>query len=193
MKPDEPREWKRQLLARLSGDAEDAPDDVGAREAGGAAGAVLEILRITRNLARAIPGAVDGVEMVDRNKYDFVTSRLETILSFDDFSLAEYSYASASEPGGRPGLRIWLQRGEPRSIVEVILFEDVVAWRVDERGNKLSETLLTLSVDEQGAVSVLSHRLGSDCEGADYRTCLAAAFCAPVERYRLSDRHPHAV
>jgi hypothetical protein len=183
MKPDEPREWKRRLLARLSSDADNAPDDVAVREAGNPAGAVLEILRVTRSLARAISGAVDGVEMLDRNKYDFVAGRIETILSFDDFSLAEYSYASASEPGKRPGLRIWLQRGEPRSIVEVILFEDVVAWRVDERGNKLSETLLTLSVDEHGAVSVLSHRLGRDCDGAEYRTCLAAAFCAPVERY----------
>lgn len=108
---------------------------------------LIALLRLARVGVEALAAQVPSLEVVDRNSYDFIESRLEQIASFETFSLAEYTFRRAD--GGRPGLRFWLVNGGDRPRVELVYFEDVEQWRVDFEGEKLSETLLVLGIGDQ--------------------------------------------
>jgi len=122
---------------------------------------------------------LDDGEVVDRNKYDFVLSIIDRILSFDDWVLAEYTYELAS--GAHPGIRLQLEMGPVGRQVAVLLFEDTRRWQLDEAGRKVSYQLLALLVDQpQPVVHVTADSAEYFDAAWDWRRHLREALCLPV-------------
>jgi len=127
---------------------------------------------------RAAIGEINGVAVVDHTKYEFMEERLAQLLTFDDFSLVEVSFPL---PGGsRPGIRLWLDGPADRRRIRLIFFEDVVQWRIDYSGEKVSTTLLTLKLGPEG-ISVAEN---TNHEATTWQPALTATFTRLAEQLR---------
>lgn len=140
---------------------------------------LLAVLARARAAAAGIAALCPELTLRDGNKYDFVAERIGDLINFETFSLAEYSY---SLKGGRtPGLRLW-HRAAP-SLVEVVLFEDVLIWRVDERGQKKSRLVLTLDVSGPEPVARPAASAGDLVRPGPWDQALIDAMAAPLRLY----------
>ncbi|MBW2527433.1 MAG: hypothetical protein JRI23_24840 [Deltaproteobacteria bacterium] len=142
------RGWRGRVEESLAPPS--ANEAAGAEGEGLAAAQVRSVLAEARRAAAAIAQVIPNGALLDRNKYDFVLSMLQRLLSFDDFVLGEYTYELAD--GGRPGIRLQLELGPTGHQVAVILFEDVRRWQVDGQGHKVSYQLLELLLGPEGIV-----------------------------------------
>ena len=151
----------------------------GAVLAAGVEGHLRHLLAVARLVAEGIV-ATGGAEVIDRNDYAFVVHKIPEILEFRGFSLAELTYRL--QGGERPGARLWLEQGPTGPRVEIVVFEDVEQWRVSERGEKISATLLTLELDgpEIKAVAGLPPRHPASGGQQRWHELLVEALCAPL-------------
>jgi uncharacterized membrane protein len=110
-------------------------------------GNLEKILETARISIKALNRLTERELVQDKNKYEFTKDQLEQIISFEEFSLAEYTFCLTDNR--RPGVRILLgARGFTRT-VQVIQFADVVQWHIDSQGNRLNESVLTLNVSSE--------------------------------------------
>ncbi len=165
--------WRERLDAWLAGHPAEA---VAAPKAPARATPLLAILAQARAVAAGLDAVCQGLALHDRNKYGFVAERMGDLINFDTFSLAEYSYQLAD--GSVPGVRLWHRAAE--ALVEVILFEDVVRWQVDELGKKRSHPLLALEVSGPEPAARVPESAGRYVRPGPWRRALADAMAAPV-------------
>lgn len=145
MQPADFQLWQERLEAWRLAQPAPAPPPWPSESLPGQAAAILAEARL---LAQGIPATLAGVARRDRNKYGFLLENLERFLGFQEFSLAEYTYALPG--GGYPGLRLFLEEDQWTRRVAVLMFEDVHQWRVDDQGDKVSHQLLLLELGPQG-------------------------------------------
>lgn len=178
MDHDRYQDWRRRLEAWLA----EQPPAPAPPSAGDVKSALLAVLDQAHQVARGINATLAGVEVQDLNNYDFVAFRLDDLLRFEEFSLAEYSFVLGR--GQRPGIRLLVQQGETAARVAVVLFEDVVQWRVDDQGRKISVELMSLDLSGPRPEAVLPESARDLFPaGADWRGQLTEAFGLPVLRY----------
>jgi hypothetical protein len=156
------QDWRDRLDTWLSGQAPASTSpEIKAR--------LLAVLDQARLAIQGINATLDKAQVTDLNKYDFVASRLDDLLGFEEFSLAEYTYVLGG--GKKPGIRLLVRQGDTATRISILLFEDVVRWRVDHEGRKISAQLLSmdLSGPEIEAVPPESawdlYRAGDDWRG----------------------------
>jgi hypothetical protein len=148
-----------------------------------AARPVLRVLALARQTMAGINATAADVSVQDLVKYDHLASILDTVLSLESFSLAEYTY---NLPGDRhPGLRLWYesQKGAPR--ISAILFEDVHEWRVDMSGEKISWQALyfDLAGDKPEPIIPKGAQMYVNPDKG-WRSALIDALCLPVRLFR---------
>lgn len=111
---------------------------------------LVKILQTNPLAMQALNRFSDQVEVEDRNKYEFVIQRLPEIITFEEFSLAEYTL---HRPDGRtPGIRLWLTSAGFQRILQVLYFPDVLMWRVDKDGHRVREMILEINVSSKHPV-----------------------------------------
>jgi hypothetical protein len=172
------QKWRRELDAWLAAHAADEP----ALEVSGGplARAAALVLAQARLAARGLDATQPRAQVADRNRYDHLAGRLEELLAFAEFSLAEYTIHL---PAQSPGVRLWYQRAGGARIT-LVMFPDVRVWRVDAAGRKKSETLLTLWLEQDGPVPEPPATTPAGPQpGRDWRWELVDALCLPVRRF----------
>ncbi len=169
--------WRQELDRWLSGQRPAPPPlELPSGELFEKLWSILDHCRLaTAGLAAVAP----GLEMIDRNKYDFVASRLAEIVQHQGFSLAEYTYRL---PDGRsPGVRVWLDERHWQRLVSLILFPDVTQWRVDHQGRKEQQELLALHLDQAEPAAVPPPALSQHFQVAwSWQECLTQALALPL-------------
>jgi hypothetical protein len=166
------QDWRDRLDAWLSGQAPALTSpEVKDR--------ILAVLDQARLAVRGINATLDQVEVKDLNKYEFLASRLDDLLGFEEFSLAEYTYVLGG--GKKPGIRLLVRQGDLGTRISILLFEDVVQWRVDHEGRKISAELMSLDLSgpELEAIWPESARDLFPAQ-ADWRGRLTEALSLPV-------------
>lgn len=139
---------------------------------------IRNVLVLTRALVRGIVETHEHLQVIDHTKYDFIEERLDTLVSFEEFSLAEVSFQLGDKQ--RPGVRLWLDGPADRRRLRLIFFEDVVKWRVDRAGEKVSTTLVAFELSPNQIVVV-----DPDDTQLSWDDVLVEGFSALVEQ--LSD------
>jgi hypothetical protein len=174
MEPEEYRLWRGRLdqwLGQRPPEPVPGDDDLESR--------LAAVLARARRVIEGINATREDVRVDDRNKYDFLLSRLAELLLFDEFSLAEYTYHL---PGDRrPGIRLQARKGGAGTGVAVLWFEDVGRWRTDAEGRKIAAELVTLEMlggliqfrTPPGAAELFA-------PAKDWSTALTEALCLPL-------------
>ena len=169
--------WQEELAAWLAAQGPLAGAMPG--QAGELAGQVGLVLEQARRVMAGVAATRPGLEVVDRNKHDFLLASLPRLLGFAEFSLAEYTYGLAG--GGHPGLRLWLEEEDWARRVAVLWFEDVRLWRVDGRGGKVSHVLLLLELGPRGITTRVDPAAGEYYRPEwDWARALQQALSLPI-------------
>lgn len=172
--------WRKALADWLE---ESKPEAEASACAHPAARPVLRVLALARQTMAGINATAVDVSVQDLNKYDHLASILDTVLTLESFSLAEYTY---NLPGDKhPGMRLWYESADGAPRISAILFEDVREWRVDMSGEKISWQALHLELSggepepviPKGAQMYVSQDQG-------WRSALVDALCLPVRLFR---------
>jgi hypothetical protein len=109
---------------------------------------IYEVMRQTRLVVTGINAVVPEAKVQDRNPYRAMPDWLDRALRFESFSLGAYPYKLPQAK--RPGIRIALDEKDWRRRISVILYEDTMIWRVDEKGKKIQYNLLHLTFGDDG-------------------------------------------
>jgi hypothetical protein len=105
---------------------------------------LVQVLKTARLTMEALNQFSDLIRVKDRNKYEFIEQRLGEIVTFEEFSLAEYSLQLPNE--GTPGIRLWLTSEGFQRVLQVLYFPDVVQWRVNQDGGRVREIILEMEL-----------------------------------------------
>ncbi len=147
-----------------------------------AAQPALEVMAQARQTVAGISATSADVKILDLNKYGNLASIMDDILAMDSFSLAEYTY---NLPGDKhPGMRLWYDAPGGSPQITALLFEDVLQWRVDASGRKLSWQTLHLDLAEGQPAPALPE--GGErffAPGQGWRGALSDALCLPVRLF----------
>ena len=139
----------------------------------------LGLIMTTARLSMEAINRFQGeVRVEDRNKYEFIKQRLPEIITFEEFSLAEYTLHLSK--GGTPGIRLWLTSSGFTRILQVLYFPDVLAWRVDREGRRVREIILELDMSAERPR--IKGKEAPDGSSADWPDILALALSRAAVR-----------
>jgi len=149
----------------------EAPGDPVARQ-------IVTLVTEARRVVGAINATAEGIEVTDKNKYDFVLSMLGRIITFDEFVLAEYPYELS--PQRRPGVRVLLESSSAGRRIVLVFFEDTRFWRVDWQERRVAYELVSFELGEPEPVAKVADE-SAEYFAADWswREHLREGLCLP--------------